>query len=124
MKTNPILVFAAVAIASGIASTHACEDRVHADYGGQSCHEGWREYPDMRARDPIADCPDWHDETPGALGEHCPLVQAQPAPQAMPDWFDEAPRLPPTLAAPLPPIGIDHMTTQVDGETLSQSARD
>lgn len=93
----PGLFFLALIVAVG--SAQACEDGMLVDYGGQSCYEGWNEY--QRAQEPpsIADCPDWNDETPGALADHCPLVLAPPAPEKMPDWHDEAPRL-----LPLPTV--------------------
>ena len=86
-----------IAASSG---AQACDATLLVDDGGQSRYEGRHDY---RQIDPpaLSDCPDWHDETPGKLADHCPLVQAAPPPVPPPDWYDEAPRL---LAAPAPPL--------------------
>jgi hypothetical protein len=89
------------------------------DYGGQSCYEGWNEYQRAQQPQPLAACPDWHDETPGALADHCPLVQAPPVPAPAPDWHDEAPRLSPATASPLP-TAVENTQAQRNEETAAR----
>ncbi len=103
------------ALMVGAAGAHACEVGMLVEHAGQLCYEGWNDYPRAQEPSPVADCPEWHDETPGALAEHCPLVMAPPAPEKMPDWHDEAPRLPPlpTVADAPGPTQTDEVAVRV-----------
>src|SRR6185503_19486883 len=109
---NLVLAFVTLALACGIGAAHACEEGMLVDYGGQSCYEGWNDYQRAQRPQPLPVCPDWHDETPGPLADHCPLVQAPPVPAPVPDWHDEAPRLSPATSLPLSVAGVEDRKTR------------
>lgn len=121
-RTRILLCVVVALAASGVGTAHACEDGMLVDYGGQSCYEGWNDYRRAQPQESLATCPDWHDETPGALAAHCPLVRAPAAPESTPDWHDEAPRLLRAAKLPPPDIALEAAGPTIDEVTLTQRA--